>query len=391
PVRHLTLAAGLCCSMIATIMAAQAGENPSPPPVAPAAGNQINAPPPSPGPERLEIGAALDSEDGPIGSAYAGRNNLIPGVFAFATLRYARHTQRAQAGLFKPQALGERIDAGVDLDVRRDAYADQGFRATTYGVEPYLRFDARRGGVLTTGLGYRVRTVDDLAADAPPFFRRDAGTRSGVYAHVSHTLDRFVETRRLTLSAGIDNHAYDLNSGNHAVWRTEAWSRAKVALVPGDLSLLDTVRVGFMRPLGGGSPSVADRFFIGGANLRGFAPRRVGPRDGDYFVGGERYVTASLDLIKQVGTVLGSPVSAGVFADVGSLWGGGPRPDTAAGTVANAAASTADTRAIVRASAGIAVTFTVAGMPVSAYVAQPVRKQSRDVAQKFGISISMRF
>jgi len=373
----MTFAAGLCCSMIASIATVQASENQ---PRSPVAASQTNTVPPSPGPERLELGAAVDSEDGLIGSAYIGKNNLIPGVFTFAKFRYARETQRGQAGLFKPHALGRHIDAGVDFDYRRDAYDDQGFRATTFGIEPYLQFDTRHWGVVTTGLGYRVQTVDDLAADAPASFRRDEGTRSGLYAHVAYTLDNFVATKHLTLSAGIDNHAWNLGSGSDAVWQTEAWTRAKVALVPDDLSLLNIVRVGYMRGLGGESPSVADRFFIGGADLRGFQARHVGPRDGNYFAGGERYATASFDLIKKMGAVLGSPVSLSVFVDAGSLWGGDWQPDTAS-----------DTHAVARVSAGVAVTFSIAGVPVSAYVAKPVKKEPQDVEQNFGMAISMRF
>ncbi|SDV46217.1 BamA/TamA family outer membrane protein [Chitinasiproducens palmae] len=379
-VRRFTLAAGLCCSLISSITTARASDA-SPAPAADASATEPrHAAPPSPGPERLELGAAVDSESGLIGSAYVGKNNLIPGVFTFATFRYARETQRGQAGLFKPNAFGERVDAGVDFNYRRDAYDDQGFCARTYGIEPYVQFHIGAKGVLTTGLGYRVQTVDHLAGDAPLSFRHDEGTRSGVYLRASYALDKFVDTTRLTMSADLDNHLYNLASGRDGVFQSEGRLRTKVALVPDSLSLLNIVRVGYMHAVGGGSPSVADRFFIGGVSLRGFEPRHVGPRDGNYFAGGDRYATASLDVIKKVGTLLGSAVSISVFTDVGSLWGGDLRPDAAA-----------DTRAVVRASAGVAVTFSVAGLPVSLYAAKPFRKQREDVEQNFGMSVSMRF
>lgn len=384
--RCLTLAAGLCCSTLVSIATAQtSGVQPTlravpAVPAVPAVAAQRDARPPSPGPERLELGAALDSESGLIGSLYAGKNNLIPGVFSFATFRYARETQRGQAGLFKPDAFGAHVDAGIDFNYRRDAYDDQGFGASTYGVEPYVQLHTGPKGILSAGVGYRVQTVDRLAVDAPLSFRRDEGTHSGLYLRASYALDKFVDTKRLTVSANVDNHLYNIGSGRDAVWQSEARLRSRIALVPDSLSLLNIVRVGYMHGLGGGSPSVADRFFIGGASLRGFEPRHLGPRDGNYFAGGDRYATTSVDLIRKLGTVLGSQVSVSVFADVGSLWGADLRPDTAV-----------DTRARLRASAGVAVTFSVSGLPVSVYAAKPVKKAPHDREQNVGLSVSMRF
>lgn len=334
----------------------------------------------SPGPERLDVSAAVDSQDGLIGSAYFGKNNFIPGIFTFATLRYAREAQRATVGVLKPNAFGNHVDAGVDVDFRRDAYGDQGFNTTTYGVEPYMQFHTARAGVVTAGVGYRVQTVNGLADDAPLSFREDAGTRSGLYLRLSSTFAKFVETERLTLSANVDNHLYNLTSGSEAIWQSEGRVQSRFAVVPNSVNLLNTVRIGAMGGVGGGSPGVADRFFIGGASLRGFAPRRVGPRDENYFAGGERYATASVDLVKQMGRVLNTPVSVGVFADVGSLWGAPVE-----------AATSNNTHPTVRASAGIAVTLSVAGIPVSAYVAKPLRKGANDVDQIVGVAVSMRF
>jgi outer membrane protein insertion porin family len=96
-------------------------------------------------------------------------------------------------------------------------------------------------------------------------------------------------------------------------------------------------------------------------------------------MGGERYATASFDLSKQVGTVLGSPVSVGAFVDIGSLWHLNRQVDT-----------TADRNSVIRSSAGLTLTFTVAGAPVSLYVAKPIKKAPRDEEQNFGMSISLR-
>ncbi|WP_321793900.1 BamA/TamA family outer membrane protein [Burkholderia pyrrocinia] len=377
--RRLVFLAGLCCCpTISCMTAAQASEDKSSQSLKVA--SQTDVASPSPGPERLELGIAADSEEGLIGSVYVGKNNLIPGVFTFATFRNTGETRRAQAGLFKHDACGPNIDAGLDLNHRRDAYDDQGYRQSNMSVEPYLQFRTGHWGTVTTGLGYRWVTLDGIATDASPSIHRDEGTDRGLYARVSWTLPDVMTTSRFGMSVGMDGHVYNLDSSSRAFLQTEGWTRTKLALIPDDLSLLNVVRVGYMHGLDGEPVSLADRFFIGGARLRGFEVRHVGPRVGNYFVGGERYATASLDLVKKVGTLWGSQVSVGAFVDVGTLWGVGSQTDAQDGN-----------RAAIRVSTGLAVTFAVAGVPVSLYVAKPVRKEPQDSEQNFGVSVSMRF
>ena len=73
---------------------------------------------------------------------------------------------------------------------------------------------------------------------------------------------------------------------------------------------------------GGDQVLLQDRFFVGGDNLRGFAPAGIGPRDtvsGDA-LGGNKYYVGSVAL----GVPLGLPKELGitgrVFTDFGSLW-----------------------------------------------------------------------
>lgn len=67
---------------------------------------------------------------------------------------------------------------------------------------------------------------------------------------------------------------------------------------------------------------VLDRFFLGGAELRGFATDGVGPRDSetDDALGGEFLYTASLQLSFPLGLPEELQIRGRVFTDVGSLW-----------------------------------------------------------------------
>jgi outer membrane protein insertion porin family len=375
---RLAVLAGLHLPLLLDVTAVQAGETAALAQTTAAEQNDSSAP--SPGRERLELGVAVDSDEGLTGSLYAGKNNLLPGIFTFGSYHHARETQRGQAGFFRPDAFGKDIDAGIDLNYRHDAYDDQGYRTTNSGIEPYLQFKSKRWGTLTTALGYRSLKLDGVAADAPPSFHKEKGSEDGLYLRMSYTLSKVVDTEKTQVSVSTDNHIYNLGSGEGALFQTENTVRTEFVIVPGELSLLNHLRFGYMHGIGGGAPGLADRFFIGGANLRGFEARRVGPYEGAYFIGGERYVTASFELIKQMGRVWGSPMAIGAFIDVGSLWGVSSQTETQA-----------DTSAILRSSAGLSMTMSLAGVPVSLYVAKPIKKEKQDEEQNFGMSVSMQF
>ncbi len=157
-----------------------------------------------------------------------------------------------------------------------------------------------------------------------------------------------------------------------------------------------TGEVGDIFGWGGQQVLLQDRFFVGGDNLRGFAPAGIGPRDtvsGDA-LGGNKYYVASLAL----GVPLGLPKELGlsgrIFTDIGSLWGndqqnlvltpsqlalnGGVQPHI----VDNPA---------MRVSAGVGVSWKSPVGPIRLDVAYPISKQSVDKTQVFHVSFGTRF
>jgi outer membrane protein insertion porin family len=139
-----------------------------------------------------------------------------------------------------------------------------------------------------------------------------------------------------------------------------------------------------------------DRFFVGGDNLRGFAPAGIGPRDstsGDA-LGGNKYYTGSLAL----GVPLPLPkelgVSGRVFSDFGSLWSNDqshlsltPAQLVATGGVQPVIV---DSTAI-RASAGVGVSWKSPVGPILLDLAIPLKKESFDKTQIFHVSFGTRF
>jgi outer membrane protein insertion porin family len=157
-----------------------------------------------------------------------------------------------------------------------------------------------------------------------------------------------------------------------------------------------TAEAGYIFGWGGDQVLLQDRFFVGGDNLRGFAPAGIGPRDtisGDS-LGGNKYYVGSVAL----GVPLGLPKELGingrVFTDFGSLWGNDQKnialtPAQLAftgGVQPNIVDSTA-----IRASAGVGVSWKSPLGPIRLDLAVPLKKESFDKSQLIHVSFGTRF
>ena len=139
-----------------------------------------------------------------------------------------------------------------------------------------------------------------------------------------------------------------------------------------------------------------DRFFVGGDNLRGFAPAGIGPRDivsGDA-LGGNKYYLGSLALSVPLGLPKELGLSGRVFTDFGTLWSNDQKnliltPAQLAST-GGIQPILADSAAI-RASAGVGVSWKSPVGPIRLDLAIPIKKESFDKTQLFHVSFGTRF
>jgi len=157
-----------------------------------------------------------------------------------------------------------------------------------------------------------------------------------------------------------------------------------------------TGEAGYIFGWGGDQVLLQDRFFVGGDNLRGFAPAGIGPRDmasGDA-LGGNKYYVGSVAL----GVPLGLPkelgISGRIFTDFGSLWGNDQK------NIALTPAQLASIGGVqpvildstsIRATAGVGVSWKSPVGPIRLDLAVPLKKESFDKTQIFHISFGTRF
>lgn len=337
-------------------------------------------------PGRIEAGLLYDSEDGPTASLYFERYDLFPGTFGAVTLDFSAEAQSIETSLYQADAFGPDLDVGLDMGLRRSDYDDQGFAQERTLFGPYLAWTPAEALRLEFGLGYRRDRMHGVDDDASLLLQAEEGTVDAPYLRFglrygSTPADDAANdpaADRGGFSVSLDQYLWRLGSDN-AVAETRLSTDSRVAL-PGRFDLLLGFDAGIVASTGDEDTRAVDRFYPGGAAFRGFAPRGLGPRDGDDFLGGNRYAVASVEVQRPLGDVFGSPMRAGAFVDVGSAWG---LDDDLGGAI--------DDGQHWRSSVGLTLTFDIGPAPVSLFVAKPVNSERGDKEQNFGLSLTTRF
>ena len=131
---------------------------------------------------------------------------------------------------------------------------------------------------------------------------------------------------------------------------------------------------------------ITDAFFLGGANLRGFRSRSVGPRDiasgGGDFLGGNKYFAGSVQLSFPLGLPEEYKIRGRAFSDFGTLFDN---------DFENVAGTNIVDKASIRASFGAGITWDSPFGPFAFDLAYPFLKESTDKEEFFRFSVGTRF
>jgi outer membrane protein insertion porin family len=333
-------------------------------------------------PGRVEIGFAYDSRDGVLGSLYFERYNLFPGVFGAVDLTFAKEVQSLETHFYKAGAFGV-FDFGIDTTVRVTSYDDQGFDSARTIIEPFLAYPIGDKGRIEVGIGYRRDEMSDVVGGASALFAAEQGVVEAPFVrfglrYATNPAENGGNAAITGLSVALDQYFWGLGS-DFKTMETRLDASARFAL-GAKTSVLLGVQGGIVKAEDGGVTRAVDRFFVGGADFRGFAPRGLGPKDGSYFVGANKYYVGTVEVQHELDDLMGTPARIGVFADIGSAWG---LDDTLGGTI--------DDSRRIRTSVGLSMTLDVGSVPVSIYVAKPIDMVDGDEEQNFGISFSTSF
>lgn len=337
----------------------------------------------------LSFGAGFSTTDGPVGNVSIRERNLL-GRGQDVRLDFVISGVRSQLNFSftEPYFLDQDLSAGVDAYLtRQDRDSNRTFRERSVGGG--FRFGWNWSEFLRQNVRYNLSSdeIFDIKSTASEAIRVQDGTE------VSSVISQEI---------AYDRRDSRINPTDGFIVRLQN----DVAGLGGDTRYLRTrLSAGYYRPIGSDLVAsltgeagniygldqnirITDMFFLGGANLRGFETRGVGPRDletGD-FLGGKRYFSGTAQLSFPVGLPEEYRIRGRTFSDFGTLF------DTEFSNVDIDGDGVFITdKASIRASVGVGLTWESPFGPFAFDLAYPVVKESTDKEEFFRFSVGTRF
>jgi outer membrane protein insertion porin family len=353
----------------------------------------------------LSLGIGFSTTDGPLADiSLRERNFLGRGQDLRIGTVISFHSQQVDLSFTEPYFLDTNIAAGVDLFEVKTSPTASFFSGVTPAYQQFSYGGALRAGYQLTEnlrqtLKYTARLDDitDIQSNASLFIQLQGGTH--LTSSIGQVLLYDRRDNRLDPTSGwyvsLGNDFAGAGFGVQYL-RNKVTGGYYYPVAPGWV-LSFTGEAGEISGWGGQQVLIQDRFFVGGDNLRGFAPAGIGPRDNvsEDALGGNKYYAGSVTL----GVPLGLPKELGlrgrIFTDFGSLWGNDQKnllltPAQLAAQPGGLQPQIVDISAI-RASAGVGVSWASPVGPVRVDLALPLRKESIDKTQFFRVSFGTQF
>ncbi|HZK88930.1 MAG TPA: outer membrane protein assembly factor BamA [Stellaceae bacterium] len=352
----------------------------------------------------LSLGAGFSTTDGPLADiSLRERNFLGRGQDIRIGTVVSFRSQQVDLSYTEPYFLDSNIAAGFDLFEIKTSPTASFFSGTTPVYQQFSYGGSVRAGYQLTEnlrqtLKYTARSDDitDVQSTASLFIALQQGTH--LTSSIGQVLLYDRRDNRIDPTSGwyasLGNDFAGAGFGVQYI-RNKITGGYYYPVAPGWV-LSVSGEVGDIFGWGGQKVLLQDRYFVGGDNLRGFAPAGIGPRDvvSQDALGGNKYYVGSV----QLGVPLGLPKELGitgrVWTDVGSLFGNDQKNlvlTPAQLVLNNGVQPQVVDSASLRVSSGVGVSWASPVGPVRIDVGVPIRRQSYDKTQFFRVSFGTKF
>jgi len=272
---------------------------------------------------QVSLGVGFSSLDGALGDIGISERNLL-GRGQNLSFRFQGSATRQEfdIGFTEPYFLNRDVAAGFDLfQVTRDRQDDSSFDERKAGGA--LRLGYTLAPDLRQSLRYQYKQTEirNVKADASRFIRDQEGKTT--VSQISQTLSYDKRDNRNDPTEG---YVVSLTTDLAGLGGDTRLARARVRsgyYIP----VLEDKVLSFLFEGGhvlglGQDIGIAERFFIGGQQFRGFATSGIGPRDinTDDALGGNTFYVGTAEFSFPLGLPDDLGFKASVFTDVGSLW-----------------------------------------------------------------------
>ncbi|MGH6944777.1 MAG: outer membrane protein assembly factor BamA [Geminicoccaceae bacterium] len=330
----------------------------------------------------LSFGAGYSTSDGPLGDIRLSERNLLGrGQDIRANLTVSARTQQIDFSFTEPYFLDRDLAAGFDLFKRATDFQSEGSfdQRTTGGT---LRASYPLTERLRHGLRFTVREdeIANVDEEASRFIQDEEGENLSVL--VGQTLTYDVRDTKFLPSEGylirLEEDLADFG-GDTSFLRHELLASYYYPFTP-NWVLNVAARAGYIFGIGK-DVGLFDRFFLGGATLRGFQFAGLGPRDTttDDALGGNLLYTGTVEQRFPLGLPEELRMFGRVFLEGGTL------------TDLDIHSSDIEDSGSLRASTGIGLSWLSPLGPIAIDYAFPFLKEKEDQTESFRISFGTRF
>jgi outer membrane protein insertion porin family len=331
---------------------------------------------------QVSLGVGFSSLDGALGDIGIRERNLL-GRGQDLSFRFQGSAKRQEfdIGFTEPYFLNRDVEAGADLfQITRDRQDDSSFDERKAGGA--LRVGYSLAPDLRQGLRYQLKQTEirNVKDEASRFIRDQQGKTT--VSQVSQTLSYDKRDNRNDPTKGyVVSLTTDLAGlgGDTRLVRGRIKSGYYIPVLE-DKVLSFLFDGGHVLGLGQ-DVGIAERFFIGGQQFRGFATAGIGPRDINTSdaLGGNTFYVGTAELTFPLGLPDDLGFKASVFTDFGSLW----NIDSKGSDIFDSSS--------IRVSAGAGLGWSTAFGLIRIDLASALLKESRDETEFLRFSFGTRF
>jgi len=330
----------------------------------------------------LSLGAGFSTEEGALGTVGLREKNFLGrGQDISVAFTLSQRSTEADLQFTEPYFLDRNLAVGFDLfRITRDRTDESGFNLNTTGFRLRAGYEIIED--LRQNWRYTIRSdvIRDLDSGVSSVIRSEEG--STVTSAIGQTLTYDKRDDRFDPTSG---YFLRLETDFAGLGGTQRFVRAKFTAgyyqsLGHDLVLSFVGEYGIVYGIGK-DVGLADRFFLGGNNLRGFERGGVGPRDGatDDALGSNQFYAGTVELTFPLGLPKEFGLRGRVWTDAGSAFG-----------IDKTNATVVDVRTI-RVSAGVGLSWKSPFGPVRLDVGFPIKKEGFDKTRLLNFNFGARF
>src|SRR5215469_4449786 len=353
----------------------------------------------------LTLGVGFSTTDGPLADiALRERNFLGRGQDIRIGTTVSFRSQQVDLSFTEPYFLDSNVAAGFDLFEIKTSPTASFFSGGTPAYQQFSYGGSLRAGYQLTEnlrqtLKYTARSDDitDVQSNTSLFIALQQGTHTTSELGQVLLYDR--RDNRIDPTSGwyasLGNDIAGLGFGVDYI-RNKISAGYYYPIAPGWV-LNVSGEAGYIFGYSGQQVLLQDRFFVGGDNLRGFAPAGIGPRDvvSQDGLGGNKYYVGSVTETVPLGLPKELGINGRIWTDFGTLWHNDQKnlvltPAQLASAGLASQPQIVDNPAL-RVSAGIGVSWASPVGPVRIDLGIPIKRESFDKTQFFRVSFGTKF